>query len=103
GQLARWPVGLLDVLQNPLELIQRVIADDELAFAAGGVLDLHFRAELFAQVAFQLADVGILTRRTRRLAFGLREQFLDERFGFADRQLFLRDEGGDLGLLFAIL
>src|SRR5262245_46846831 len=58
-----------NVLEDAVELVQRVIGDDELALAGRGVLDLHARAELLAQVAFELADVRIRARR-RALARG---------------------------------
>ena len=51
------------MFENTVELVERVIADDELPLARSRVLHGDLGAELVAQLAFQLADVRIDARR----------------------------------------
>ena len=51
--------ALLNVLENAVELFQRVVVDHELALAGIRVLNLHLGTQLLAQIAFELANVRI--------------------------------------------
>jgi hypothetical protein len=76
--------ALFDVRQNAVELIETVVIDFELAFAARGVLDVDFCAELFRQIRFQFSDIWIpRSRRRRMLRPG--EKSAHKRFRFPDR------------------
>ena len=52
----------MDVLEDAVELFERVIADDYLALAGSRVLHLHLGAKLVRQVAFEFAGVRIARR-----------------------------------------
>src|SRR5262245_55995631 len=59
GSMADHPTRSAYMVENTVELVERVIADDELALAGRGVLHGDLRTELLAQIAFQLANVRI--------------------------------------------
>ena len=69
--------ALADVREDAVELIERVVADDDLALAGTAVLDLHGRAELFRQVVLQALTLGssaFVLPSARRRRRRLREQ-----------------------------
>jgi hypothetical protein len=55
----RRPVMSVDVGEDSIELVQAVVADDQLAFAAGRVLDSDLRAKLLRQFLLQAVYVRI--------------------------------------------
>ena len=55
-------MNLMNMVENTVQLIQRVIADDHFTLARGGVLHLDLGAELLAELAFELADVRVGAR-----------------------------------------
>jgi hypothetical protein len=82
-------------LDDPIELVEAVIADDELAFAWLRVLQLDLGAEPLAQIALELPDVWIWARaRFFFWAVRLSEEAFDECFGLTHWELFLCDERG---------
>src|SRR5688572_26984093 len=88
------------MFENTVELVERVVTDHQLALARGRVLHSDLGTEFLAQLALQLADVRIHARRVfLGGAVRLRSQALDQRFGLAHRQLLLRDQRADFGLL----
>src|SRR5688500_13282110 len=88
---------LLDVLKDPVELVEAVVVDDELAAPAARVLKKHLGAQLACEVLFEAPDVRVLPPRLggwRRIG-----EPPDQGLGFADRQTLLRHELGYFRLL----
>src|SRR6185503_14668687 len=50
---------LVDVPEDAIELIERVVADHDLSLAGSGVLDLHRRAEFLGELVLQALHVRI--------------------------------------------
>jgi hypothetical protein len=50
---------LLDVRQDSVELVEAVVTHDQLAFAAGRMLDGHFRAKLICELLLEALDVRV--------------------------------------------
>src|SRR5688572_27005469 len=93
---------LADVRQDSVQFVQAVIADDELALARIGMLQLDRRAELVGEVVLEPLDVRVFRARAIGLALALvrvRDEAADKRFGLAHREPLLRDQRADLGLL----
>src|SRR3974390_1043044 len=74
--------------KNSIQLIQAVIGDDELAFAALRMLYDDFSAELFAQLTFKLGDVWIGLRRLGQY-LAVFQHASHQCFCLAHRQAFL--------------
>ena len=93
--------ALLDVRQDSVEFVERVVADDHLALARGAVLDLHDSAQFFGQLVLQPLHVGIerfcvLGLTTTR---GARQHAADQRLGLTDRQALFCHQGADFDLV----
>src|SRR5688572_11580232 len=88
---------LLDVLKDPVELVEAVVIDDELAAPAARVLKQHLGAQLACEVLLEAPDVRILPPWLG----GWRwiGEPPDQGLGFADRQTLLRHELRHLRLL----
>src|SRR5688500_20183545 len=71
GSMADHPTQSAYMVENTVELVERVVADDEFALARGRVLHGDLRTQLLAQLAFELADVRI-DARCARFGRGLR-------------------------------
>src|SRR5215207_4527298 len=98
GSMADHPTRSAYMVENTVELVERVVADDEFALARGRVLHGDLRTQLFAQLAFELANVRIDARRALcGRGLRLRSQALDQRFGLAHRQVLLLDQRADFG------
>ena len=63
-------VGLLDVREDAVELVEAVVADDELAAALGTVLQEHPGPELVGEVLLELADEVKALVESRQLEMG---------------------------------
>jgi hypothetical protein len=50
---------LLDVRQDAVQLIEAVVTHDQLALAAGRVLDGHFRTKLVGELLLEALDVRV--------------------------------------------
>ena len=77
---------LLDVRQDAFQLVQTVVADDELALARGGVLKGDFGTQLLGDFALQAVVVGV-DRRGGGVGFGCLgvNDASHQRFGIAHR------------------
>lgn len=58
----RRPVMSVDVSEDSVELIEAVVADHQLAFAADRMLDRNLGAQLLRQLLFQAIYIGIARR-----------------------------------------
>src|SRR5688572_24811243 len=86
GSMADHPTRSTYMVENTVELVERVVADDEFALARGRVLHSDLRTQLFAQLAFEFANVRIDARRALcGRSLRLRSQALDQRLGLAHR------------------
>src|SRR6185295_13553330 len=97
------PLASTDMREDSVELVERVIADDELALPRRRMLKLDRRAELVGEVVLEPLDVRVLRTRpagTILAAASVSDEAPHERFRLADREALLRDERADLGLLF---
>src|SRR6516162_3478449 len=86
--------------EDPVELIQAVVAHDELAAASPARLDRDTGTELIRQLLLEARHIGIALARTllyRRAVRGL--QAPHQGLGLAHRQTLARDQQRDLGLL----
>src|SRR6185503_5734488 len=94
--------SLVDVRENPVQLVEAVITDDELAAARRRVLQLDRRAELVGEVVLEPLDVRILRAALSGLVLAVarvRDEAPHERFRLADGESFLRDQRADFRLL----
>ena len=57
---------LLDVRENTVELVEAVVAHDQLALAAGGMLDGDLRTELVGEFLLEALDVRVAAVLTFR-------------------------------------
>ena len=58
-----------DVRENALQLVERVIADDQLAFALLTMADLHRRAQALGQALLETGNIRVGFDRLRGLLF----------------------------------
>src|SRR5215469_7998128 len=63
GERARDRACLLDVSQNPVELVETVVAHHELALAAAALLDRDAGTELVRELALEALDIRVGRRR----------------------------------------
>ena len=59
ARVARRAAALLDVREDAVELVETVVTHDQLALAAGGMLDGDFRTELVGELLFEALDVRV--------------------------------------------
>src|SRR5262249_9252277 len=94
--------GSLDVSEDTVELVQAVVAHDELATAAPARLDRDAGAELLRQLLLEARHIGIaLAVAIVRSHPEPDLQAPHQRLGLAHREALARDEQRDLGLLAA--
>src|ERR1700680_3001862 len=91
---------LLDVRQDPVELVQTVVTHHELALATAARLDGDAGAELLGELLLQALHVRV-ARGCPRTGSGTGRglQAAHQRLGLAHRQALLRDQRSDLALL----
>ena len=88
--------------EYPVELVEAVITDHELALASRRVNELDRRAELVGEVVLEPLDVRVFRARLAGIALGsarVRDEAPYERFRLANREALLRDQRADFGLL----
>ena len=90
--------------EDPVEFVERVVADDDLALAAAGrMLDGDLGSEGVGEPRLELQHVRIAGRLAGATGAGCRriDQPADQCFGFANGKSFFRDQRTDFGLLAA--
>jgi len=91
------------VREDAVQLIERVITDDDFALPRAAVLDLHRRAEFFRELVLQPLYVGIealgAVLADRRAATAFVQHAAHQRLGFAHRQALPRHQPADFHLL----
>src|SRR5277367_2983824 len=74
---------LLNVAENPLELVQAVVAHDQLAPARRSVLKRDLGAQLIGQLALQALNIRVRRRRLLRFGRGWVDDATHQGLGFA--------------------
>ena len=91
------------MLQNAVELIEAVIADDELSGAFLRMSNADFRTEFLGNLDLEAPDIAVDRRDPfHRLACSTVLHVLDEFLGLADRQAFLYDLTSGVELLYRV-
>ena len=69
--------GYAELGEDPVEVVERVVLDGELAFVLGSARrDRHARADLLGELLLEVADVGFLGGRLLGGAFAAGEGLL---------------------------
>src|SRR4051812_20572066 len=103
--IGRWrgmSEGSMNVREDPVELIQAVVGDHQLALTGGGMLDRNLGAQLLGQLLLQTIDIGVTGRRCRDRAGRRLLDSPHEGLGFPYGEAFLGNQRSDLDLLLTI-
>src|SRR3990167_2010988 len=97
--LATCAIVSADVGQHTLQLVQRTVANHQLAFSLLPMLDLHWRAQALGQALFQAADIRVGLDHHCRLLFAV-QPLTYQCFGLAPGEASCDNVSRTLGLLF---